>query len=155
DDVRTTIAYFADLSNYIVGIPDNITVTNVAGTVLRHREADIEAGTGNLLQVRQYLETGDVAATDMAYFSTGMLRRVTGPPNLHGQRYAVDFEYDQPTQSHITAMTDSFGYHSTVDYDLRFGLQHITTDINGNQTDYEYDIFGRTVTTSGPYEIGG
>ncbi len=154
DDVTSSIEYFDDAANYIVGIPNKIVVTG-NGVELRHREADIEAGSGDLRQVRQYLETGEVAATDLDYFPNGNLQRVTGPPNLHGDHYMVEFLYDDVVTTHITLIRDSFGYESTATYNLHFGKEDVTTDINGNQTDYAYDVFGRVSAITGPYETGG
>ncbi len=154
DDVLAAIEYFHDDANYIVGKPDGIVVTS-NGVEFRRRGADIEPGTGNIRQVRAYLENGQMAVTDLDYFENGNLQRVTGPANLHGNRYTEEYEYDSVVETHITAITDSFGYRSAATYNFKYGREDVVTDINGNHTDYDYDAFGRTSAITGPYESGG
>jgi hypothetical protein len=67
DDVIAEIGYFHDEANYIVGKADKIIVTDIGGTVLRHREALFENGTGNLTQVSIYLADGSAATSNIAY----------------------------------------------------------------------------------------
>ena len=83
------------------------------GTVLRRREANIQPGTGNLLQVRRFLADGQAAVTDMTYFADGGLLSVLGPPNANGQRYSVEYDYDTVTGTHVTSIRDSYGLEST------------------------------------------
>ncbi len=154
DDLSVALGYFSDPAAYIVGIPNHILVSS-NGVEMRRREADVEPGTGNILQVRQFLADGAVATTDLQYYPNGNLLSAIGPPNLHGQRYAVALEYDAATATHMTSISDSFGYVSTSTHDLRFGRPDVTTDINGNATDHDYDAFGRITSITGPYETGG
>src|SRR2546425_424021 len=109
DDVDAQITYFHDDPNYIVGKADSITVRG-NGAVMRQRTAVIELGTGNLRQVRQRLESGQEAVTDLAYFPDGNLQQVQGPANLHGQRLTLTYEYDPVVATHVAAVQDSLGY---------------------------------------------
>lgn len=154
DDVLVTIDYFSDPANYIVGKPNRIVVTS-NGVEFRRREADIEAGTGDMRQLRRYLEAGQVAVADMDYLANGNLQRIVGPANLHGERFVLAFEYDAEVQTYITGITDSFGYQSATTYELKYGTEDVVTDINGNQIDYDYDAFGRFQSITGPYQTGG
>jgi RHS repeat-associated protein len=154
DDVMATIGYSACADTYVVGIPIAIVVTG-DGTLMRRREADIDCAGGAITQVRQYLEGGDAAVTDLDYFPNGNLRQVTGPPNKNGQRYQINYEYDPLVQTHIARITDSFGYTSSASYNYKYGLVETTFDINNNRTSSTYDAFGRMASVTGPYEQGG
>src|SRR5574340_164423 len=160
DDVEALINYSVSCTDrYIVGKPLDITVI-ASGGVMRQREGDIDCATGNLTQLRQAIgpsgtSQAEIAQTDLAYYPDGNLRRVTGPANLKGQRYALDYAYDPAVATHVVDTRDSFGYQSTATYDYRFGKPLSTTDLNGNVISTAYDSFGRTVSINGPYEQGG
>jgi RHS repeat-associated protein len=153
DDVDAVITYFSDDANHILDTPDSIVVRG-NGQVMRQRYATIEPATGNLLQVRQRLEDGREAVTDLEYFPDGNLMRVVGPANLHGHQYTIDYEYDPTVSTHLAAVTDAFGYRSTATFDLDFGKVKANVDINGQPTSYAYDLFGRVASITGPYEQG-
>ncbi|MDM8564425.1 SpvB/TcaC N-terminal domain-containing protein [Candidatus Halobeggiatoa sp. HSG11] len=152
DDIEADISYFIDTTNYIFK-PQTIVVKN-NGTVMRRREANIESGTGNMKQVRIYLEDGQAVVTDLDYDQYGNIKKLTGPANYKGQRYSLAYTYDNEVFTHNTSVTDSFGYVSKGDYDLKFGKVINTTDINNNPIDTIYDQFGRVKEIIGPYQTG-
>src|SRR5262249_33642497 len=145
------ITYFQDPADYIVGTPNGITVMG-NGTVMRQRSSVIEATTGNVRQVRERLANGQEAVTDLDYLPDGNLQRFTGPANLHGERFQLSYAYDPIADSYVAGIQDSFGYQSTVAYNLKYGRPTDETDINANSIRHAYDIFGRTQTITGPYE---
>jgi RHS repeat-associated protein len=153
DDVRAVINYTQDTANHIVGKPARIVVEG-AGRVMRRREASYAPGTGNLVQVSQYLENGQAAVTDLAYHPNGTLKTVVGPVNHRGQRYQLDYAYDPMVATHITGIVDSFGLSSTASHNYKYGKLVSTVDTNGNPTEYAYDQFGRTTAITGPYQAG-
>ena len=157
DDVSATIEHSDKspgcLSNYVVAAPIKIVVTG-GGRQMRRREATVDCQTGDLKQVRQYLANNTHADTNLDYSANGNLLKATEPPNQTGQRYATTYEYDTEVQTHVTAVTDSFGNRSTASYDLKFGSVLDTIDVNGNKTSYRYDDFGRLTSVTGPYEQG-
>jgi RHS repeat-associated protein len=150
DDVTSTIAY----SGCVRDAPVAVRVSG-GGTEMRRREGTVDCATGNVTQHRAFLADGRAAVTDLEYFANGNLRRVTSPANDRGQRYQLSYEYDPAVATHVTRITDSFGYTSTADHDLRFGLTTTTVDINGNSSANAYDVFGRLASVTGPYETGG
>lgn len=153
DDIEAEIGYFSDAANYIVGKANNIVVRS-NGRVMRKREANFEQNTGNLTQVRQYLGDGQAAVTDLTYDQYGNIKTVTGPVNYKGQRYQLTYAYDPTVFTHNVSVTDSFGYASTADYDLKYGAVTRTTDLNANSILYAYDPFGRVSAITGPYQTG-
>ena len=122
------------------------------GRVLRHRMGHYDRATGDLLQLEEEVENGRIRVTDLEYEANGNIKRVIGPANERGQRYTVDFTYDQEVSTCITAITDSFGYQSTAAYDYRYGVETVTVDLNGNTMRKEYDDFGRLRRVFGPYD---
>jgi RHS repeat-associated protein len=155
DDVSATIGYSGCTDTYVVGSPTSVRVTNTAGRELRRRDATVDCATGDLRRVREFLADGAAAVTDMDYYPNGNLQRLTGPANQSGQRYALSYEYDGTTSTHVTRVSDSYGLASTATHDLRYGTIASNTDANGNTTSYTYDDVGRTLSVTGPYEQGG
>ena len=153
DDIEADISYFRDEANHILAKADRI-VVKANGQTLRERAADFEAGTGNLLQARQYLENGQAVATDLTYDQYGNLKTIVGPANYKGQRYKLTYNYDLEVKTHNTSVADSFGYHSHAEYDLKFAKPLKTIDTNKQPIDYEYDEFGRVIKVVGPYQTG-
>src|SRR5262249_39410706 len=142
------------ITNYIVGIADRVTVTDVAGNQLRRREADVDCTTGNVTENRRFLANGSAAITDMTYDGEGKLTAVTGPANLNGERYSLTYNYDTTVDIYVEKVTDSFGYFSTSTHDFRFGEVTSTTDENAQVITNSYDNFGRLIHVTGPYEQG-
>ena len=159
--VSATIAYTSANAaftspNYLPGLPTTILVTNAGGSqLLRHREATYDPGTGNLTEVRQYLADGTAAVNDIAYDAYGNDVTETGPSNLNGTRYQLSYQYDPTLETYPVNVTDSTGYTSTMSYDLRFGKPVTEIDENGQKITTSYDVFGRTVTMIGPFELPG
>jgi RHS repeat-associated protein len=154
DDVLATLEYSQCPASYIIGIPTKIVVSG-GGSLMRQREATIDCNTGNLTQVRAYLENGTVAHTNLDYFENGNLKKVTAPENLNGLHPELEYEYDGTVQTHITEIEDNLGYESSATYHLKYGQVATTTDLNGNLVSNTYDQFGRLVSVTGPYEQGG
>jgi RHS repeat-associated protein len=154
DDAEARIMYTNFVGPYIVGKANSIQVF-VNGVLQRKREATIDVVTANITQVRQYLADGSIAFTDLDYFPNGNIKTVTGPPNHRGQRYALAYEYDATVANYVVRTTDSFGYSSTADYTFKYGLPTSTIDANQNEVRRAYDSFGRVVSITSPYDIGG
>ncbi|UVS78199.1 SpvB/TcaC N-terminal domain-containing protein [Actinokineospora sp. UTMC 2448] len=155
DDVETRVGFTAEdaacQASHIIGTPKRIEVIG-GGQLMRHRESTVDCASGDVTQVRARLADGSEAVTDMTYRDDGNLTSVTRPVNKHGQRYRLDYTYDQVVGVHVESVTDSFGYRSLATYDLRFGLVETTTDFNGHQVRNTYDAAGRVDTVTGPYE---
>ncbi|MEK7991226.1 MAG: SpvB/TcaC N-terminal domain-containing protein, partial [Thiotrichaceae bacterium] len=153
DDIEADITYFKDVANYIVGKASGIVVKG-AGTTMRRRAATFENGTGDLLQIQEFLANGQTATTEMRYDQYGNIKTVISPQNYRGQQYRLDYQYDGQVFTHNTQVKDSFGYISKANYDLVFGQVQQTIDINQQPIDYEYDEFGRVIQLIGPYQTG-
>jgi RHS repeat-associated protein len=157
DDVEATLGYSAAdaacAARYIVGVPTRILVHG-NGSLMRRREASVDCPSGDETQVRQFLADGSAAVTDLTYFPDGNLQSVTGPANKNGQRYRLAYTYDPVVATHVAEVTDSFGYRSRSEHDLRFGRPTTSVDLNGQRTTWAYDSAGRADSVVGPYEQG-
>ncbi len=124
------------------------------GALLRLREGFYDE-RGNLIRQLAHIGSGRVAEHLLTWNADGLLESMTSPPNARGQRYTVTYLYEPVTRSMVQTITDSFGYASHVEYDLRFQEVRRTTDIAGNVTERTFDGFGRLSSVWGPYELGG
>jgi RHS repeat-associated protein len=155
DDVEALINYSTGCTDsYIVGRATDITVVG-NGQLMRSRRGAIDCATGNLTRLSQFLDDGSAAVTGLAYFPNGNLQTLTGPANAKGQRYTLNYAYDNAVSTYVTGISDSFGYSSGAAYDYNFGKPLTTTDLNGNVISYVYDPYGRTTAVKGPYEQPG
>ncbi|MFI6024521.1 DUF5615 family PIN-like protein [Amycolatopsis magusensis] len=156
DDVEVLTRFSRELpecaGNRVLDTPF-LTDTLGNKAVMRHQESDVDCATGDALQHRALLANGDQAVTDVTYDDVGNVASVTGPPNKFGQRYRLDYTYDAATATHTESVTDSFGYRSTKEQDLRFGLPASEVDQNGQEVRTAYDEFGRVDAVTGPYEL--
>ncbi|MGW0120374.1 SpvB/TcaC N-terminal domain-containing protein [Streptomyces sp. NPDC003327] len=153
DDVETRTGYTTCADTHIVGIGQSVEVRG-GGRLMRSRDAHVDCATGDVTRHTAHLADGTDAVTDLAYNDDGTLRSITSPENHRGQRYQRTYAYDEPTGTQATAIEDSFGYRSGAAYDLRFGLQTESTDINGRTTVSEYDAVGRLTAVTGPHDEG-
>lgn len=152
DDITTAISYHSVPAKYIVGIASAVTVTG-NGQTYRQTASTIDVNTGNITESRRFLESGDVARTNMEYDAFGNIVKITRPQNATGQRLSFTYEYDADVKIYRTKTTDGYGYTSSATYDVRFGQVLSSTDINGQQTLTTIDDVGRVKTIRGPLEI--
>jgi RHS repeat-associated protein len=124
------------------------------GKLLRQREGFYDE-RGKLTRQLALIAQGRVAEHLLTWNADGMLESMTSPPNARGQRYEVRYVYEPVTRSMVSTVTDSFGYASHVEHDVRFQEARRTTDIAGNVTERGYDAFGRLASVWGPYDVGG
>ncbi|HNR90759.1 MAG TPA: RHS repeat-associated core domain-containing protein [Spirochaetota bacterium] len=139
--------------SHIVAKPKLMTVTGGDGREYRKRAGAYDS-LGNLRKISQYLDGGGIAETNIDYYPNGNLMRVTAPVNSRGQRYTENYAYDGAVGVYIEEIRDSHGYASYAKYDYRYGVPVSTADINGQNTLYQYDEFGRLRAVYGPYDIG-
>ncbi len=151
DDLNAVITYHNLPGNYIMATPKSITVTG-NGKTYRKREAVIDSNTGDITQIKQYLESGDPAVHAMEYDAFGNLSKITRPANNEGKRLSMEYTYDSKVQTYVTKVSNSYGYSSEAEYDVRFGQLLKSKDLNGNEINYEIDNLGRVTKITGPYE---
>jgi RHS repeat-associated protein len=152
DDIEADIAYHNITSKYIVGAAKSIIVTG-SGATYRRRESTIDAQTGDITQIRQYLQNGSAAVTDLEYDNYGNLVKITGAANAKGQRMRQEYIFDGQVHQYIIKASNSYGYSSQAEYDFRFGHPVRSVDLNNNAITYQLDDLGRVIQVTGPYEL--
>lgn len=152
DDLIATIAYHNNTQAYIVALPQQITVTNSQGTVLRKRSTDIDA-RGNVTTLTQY-NGSTPSEYRFGYDTYGNISQVTRPQNHRGQRYQISYQYDGSVNTYTTQVSDSFGYSNQSVYDLQWGKPISNTDTNEQTISYTYDAKGRATSITGPLQQG-
>ena len=154
NNISSAITYH-DLANlYVIGTPQSITVTG-SGKTYRKRESVIDPNTGNVKQIKQFLNDTEISIHDLEYDTYGNLRKITRPKNAKDQRLSFDYVYDDIVQTYTTKVTNSYGYSSEATYDFRYGQVLGSKDLNGNEISYKLDNLGRVVSIKGPYEKTG
>ncbi|WP_159074406.1 SpvB/TcaC N-terminal domain-containing protein [Streptomyces dioscori] len=151
DDVETRTRYTECADAHIVGVARAVEVYG-GGKRMRSRESEVDCATGDVTCHTARLADGTGAVTDLEYYDTGILKAVRQPENHRGERFRLEYEYDGPTGSYVTRTKDSFGYRSTAEYDLRFGVQTESTDINDQKVSSTYDQVGRVTSVTGPHD---
>ncbi|MGW0570348.1 SpvB/TcaC N-terminal domain-containing protein [Streptomyces tauricus] len=151
DDVETRTRYTECADTHVVGIARAVEVYG-GGKKMRSRASEVDCATGDVTRHTAEQTHGEKAVTDLEYHDTGTLKSVKSPENHRGQRFRLTYEYDGPTGTYVTSTKDSFGYRSTEEYDLRFGLRTESTDINDQKIRTTYDQAGRVTSVTGPHD---
>ncbi|GGB25045.1 SpvB/TcaC N-terminal domain-containing protein [Puia dinghuensis] len=154
DDISAAVTYYNITDKYIVGSAKSIVVTGGGGgTTYRKRESTIDTQTGDVTEIRAYLQDGTVAVNDIGYDQYGNLMTITGAPNAKGQRLQENYVFDDQVHQYIVKASNSYGYSSQSTYDYRFGHPLSTVDLNNNSMHYVLDDLGRVTQITGPYEL--
>ncbi|HEY1214975.1 MAG TPA: toxin TcdB middle/N-terminal domain-containing protein, partial [Bryobacteraceae bacterium] len=152
DDVSASISYYNVTDKYIMSTPKSGLLTG-SGVTYRQRESSIDVQNGDVTQIRQYLQDGTTAVNDMQYDSYGNMVSMTGAPNAKGQRFRVNYVYDDHVHQFAVGASNSYGYSSSATYDYRWGHPLSTVDLNNNPIQYQLDDLGRVAQVTGPYEL--
>nr|WP_228530548.1 MULTISPECIES: toxin TcdB middle/N-terminal domain-containing protein [Myxococcaceae] len=158
DDLHARIAYATSSALAALHIESKVESVEVRagspaspGALMRQRSATYDEH-GDLVRQVAKISNSESSESLLAWNADGLLQTLTGPPNARGQRYQVSYQYDPVTRALATTISDSFGYTSQVDYDLRFQQAVRTQDVTGNVTEQAFDSFGRLVRVWSPYE---
>jgi RHS repeat-associated protein len=154
DDISAVITYHVLEDIYMLGTPKSI-VVNGSGATYRKRESTVNESTGDITQIRQYLNDTEFAPYDMEYDVYGNLAKFTRPENSKGQRLSFEYEYDGEVHTYTSKVSNSYGYSSESTYNVKYGHLLTSKDLNGNEITYELDAAGRVKSVIGPYEKGG
>lgn len=152
DDMSAAVTYFSVDPQYIKAIPKSIVVSN-QGTVKRKRAQEIDNNTGDITKISQFLADGSAAVYDMQYDQYGNLIQITRPANKNKERLWYKYTYEDTVQTYVRRVDDAYGYFSTSDYDLRYGLVTKSVSMTNEPMLFEYDTWGRMIRLTGPYEI--
>lgn len=152
DYTRVDVDYHPETARGVADAPRKVSVFDVDGQLLRHRQAKIDAA-GNETEIRIYYTPTNYAVTNMEYDRYGNVTHIVHPPNLHDQRYEVFYGYDDEVHRYVTSVVDAFGLRSTTTYNTTYGVPLEETDPNDQQLLRAYDGRGRLISITGPYEL--
>lgn len=152
DDISSTITYHSIPDKYIMATPSRVIVTG-NGQTMRKSETSLNTLTGDITQIRKFLQNGTAAKYDLEYDNYGNLKKIIRPENANGERLDFQYEYDPEVHTYTTHVKDGYGYSSGSTYDYKFGQMLLNTDLNGHQMRYEIDNLGRITTITGPFEL--
>jgi RHS repeat-associated protein len=148
DERYDRIDYTYDTNNWIVSLPSRTYVMDGAGITKEQTWFTYYSGTGKVHTKTSWLENGGNPVTSYIYDPYGNIQTITDPRN-----YSTNFSYDA-TYTYPTIITDQqMGFYSSKTYDLRYGKPLTETDLNGNATIYQYDVFGRQSRLVNPYDV--
>lgn len=169
--------YATALSTHnIMSIPKLVRVykglsASTANLVRERRVRDIDE-FGNVTQIETVLGKDingydqGVALTELTYDTAnyGNISKVVSPENYNGDQRQLEFEYDTevtmyPISVHSSVINGSvvqpfMNYTSESEYDYKYGVPTVSTDITGAKMYYEYDDFGRPIRILAPKEAG-
>ena len=154
DDLVSETTYSDCRSTSWVSVPATFTVKDKDGTVLRERDGSADLCLNAVpIRIEERIDDSTRALTEMTFDAWGSYNSITYPENADGDRYRVDYVYDEDRHTDVASVTDSHALTATASFSPS-GRVTERTDANGNSTRYSYDPFGRLKTIRGPYEQG-
>ena len=152
-----------DLVNNIISIPQSVTVLPLgSSTPLRKREVTSINTQGDPLIIDVFYSDSESLTTTLDYYPNGNLHTVTHPQDQDNRPYFQEYTYDDVVDQYIIQIDDHLGllgtsdheqYTSTSEYNYRFGIAELTTDISGNKMRYIIDDYGRVTRIIAPKEL--
>lgn len=140
------------VSKNIISIPKTIEVSTQAGT-MRKRSTIVDENTGNITELKAYLNNSTSYSTFMTYDAYGNMTQITYPPNSNNESAFYQYTYESEYHKYVIKITDAFGNYTETKYDSDFDKITETTDIAGNKTQYQYDNYGRNILVRGTKEM--
>ncbi|MCR4408546.1 MAG: PKD domain-containing protein [Anaerolineae bacterium] len=159
DDRYRVLAYTVNTDVWIVNRPKseevrNYTQSPVARTEYyydHHTTLDQPPQKGDLTRLVQVdLVGGNDLVTEYDHDAYGNVTQVTD-----GRGHTTVTTYDSTYHTFPETVTYPLpGFVTTAHYDARFGLPEWATDLNGQTTHYEYDLYGRLRQVWAPLDYG-
>ncbi|NLX72768.1 MAG: hypothetical protein GXY94_05645, partial [Bacteroidales bacterium] len=146
-----TVVYHQNSDKYIYNIPEEIVVKS-EGKQYRQRKTVIN-DKGQITRVQHFIDQGDYAEVELQYNDYGNISKKILPPNYKDERMFFEYEYDKQVFSYPVKVSDAFGYSSSTEYDFKYGVPVLSTDMNNNNMRFEYDEKGRLTRVIGPKEL--
>lgn len=166
DNYTSTITYHNSelLSKYhFISLPKSIEVKGGDGNIYRKKVTTLyteENNDGNRIgqtkDIIQYyggLSNNSLkAVTNLEYDKYGNVSKITNPKNHKDQRLHYEFTYDNNVKTYVTGIKDAYGYSSQSEYDYRFGIETLSTDMNNVKIKTEVDNKGRITSIGMPFK---
>ncbi|MBK7695350.1 MAG: thrombospondin type 3 repeat-containing protein [Saprospiraceae bacterium] len=154
NDYTSSITYQTpNFTKNLLLIPDQISVSDGSGLLRKRKVGSYDSNTGAITSIHTYTSAGSYFTTSLSYYSNGNLNTVTTPIDQDGYSKITEYTYDTTQQQFITGISNTYNgevYSSSAEYDLKFGVMTLSTDITGNEMTYTYDPKGRVLQIKGP-----
>lgn len=151
-DDYVAVSVYTSIGDYIVS-PVVEEKVMVGSSVLRHRGASYN-NRGSVLRIKFYNAPEPLSDYDFDYDTYGNVQKVTYPRNHNGDRFFVEYIYDNNIHSLPVKTYNAYGLISYAEYDYRFQTPVWTKSASGGQADYRYDSKGRLSELYAPFEFG-
>jgi len=148
DERDERIEYTYDTTKWMVSQPSRTYVMDNAANIKAQTWFTYDPANGNLLTKTDWLENGVNPVTQFTYNSYGNRITTTDPKN-NVTTVSYDLTYTYPT---TVTSPPPMNFVTLKTYDYRYGKPLTETDINGNTTSYQYDVFGRPTKVINPYD---
>jgi len=152
DDVRAVTTYSQCRDTSGVSQPETMTILAPDGTVLRQRDGSLDLCLNSVpIRLVERIDGDTDAVTEMTFDAWGSYNSITYPENADGERYRVDYVFDEDRRTDVASVTDSHDLVAAAEFDI-VGMVTRRVDANDNATTYTYDGFGRLASVRAPDE---
>ncbi|WP_417588811.1 SpvB/TcaC N-terminal domain-containing protein [Owenweeksia hongkongensis] len=104
-------------------------------------------------EIWSHLTPTEKAITELTYDGKGNVTQVKGPANHDGQRFVVNYSYDNTVNQFVVSTSNSYGDASCSMYDFATGNLLKMEGPNGHPMQYVYDDFYRLKEVWAPREL--
>ncbi len=131
----------------------NITTEQIYGNGELYRSRVYELDElGNILAIREQINDQQTAITNMTYDIYGNVLSKSNPENYKLERLDFEYRYDEEEHQYLIYEKNGYGEEEHYTYEYLYNEMSSYTDINGNETVYDYDRFGRKSSVTYPKE---
>ena len=151
-DDYIAVSVYTSLGDYIVS-PVVEEKVMAGSSLMRHRTAAYN-NKGSVVRMKFYNTPEPESVYDFDYDIYGNVEKVTYPDNYNGDRFFVNYTYDNYIHSLPIKTSNVYGLVSYAKYDYHFQVPVWTQAASGGQADYRYDSKGRLTELYAPFEYG-
>jgi RHS repeat-associated protein len=145
-EVTTVTASFSnDTANWLIGLPSVVSTSTNRGALTNTALTTNSFGTnGELLGTTRIVGPAGLTVLSTLVRDEAGLVRTAESHDLSGTERATSYTYSTEG-AYVERTEDALGHASWMLHDTGLGVPVLSVDVNGNQTLYQYDGFGRPV----------
>lgn len=151
-DDYVAVSVYTPMGDYIVNTVTE-EIVYAGSEVYRHREAAYN-NKGDIEKLTFHNNASADAIHEFKHDSYGNITLVLQPENHQGQRFIIEYDYDNVIHSLPVKTSNSYGLISYAKYNYYWQKPEWTKSVNGAETKYTYDNQGRLIEMYAPFEYG-